>query len=439
VNEQRGSIISEITMKKSAAFDTWIILLLALLLIVPALKMFTFKIAGINILFPQLVHVAIIFCCICLAFVRRVRSRELLFAFLLCAFLAIAILVKVSTGKVPVFGSMKHLSIFSAYFAAVACLLVPIRYDLARLQQILIAALLCGLALSLILYWMFPNYLAEIRDTATAESTIRLMWENGAAIFVLIPALFLIRNGTLRVLIICFIAIGLLFVMNRTIIAGIVFYFLLLLFVRRSYISQTKILYLSAGFILTIIIFSIVIITYPEIGTTFMSRFFDKESLMMAGETRLPLYEQYFANIMKSFPWGLGLGIPVASLWGHDAYYSDVSLLTFLIPLGLAGLCFCLAFIILLYRRISQLNDSYWRGLMSISVITYVFVSLNVDIFSRNNAVIILAAVVSVLIERDKCLRKINLQLQNRPNIIDIQKNIKKPRLPEGLSTGSAI
>ena len=419
MNEQRGPIIPEISMKKSTAFDTWIILLLALLLIVPALKMFTFKIAGINILFPQLVHVAIIFCCICLAFVRRIRSRELIFAFLLCAFLVIAILVKVSTGKVPVFGSMKHLSVFSAYFAAVACLLVPIRYDLARLQQILIAALLCGLAVSLVLYWIFPNYLLDIRESEgqlTAESAIRLMWENGAAIFVLIPALFLIRNGTLRVLIICFIAIGLLFVMNRTIIAGIAFYLILLLFIRRSQISQTKILYLSAGFILTIIIFSILTIAYPDIGATFMSRFFDKESLIMAGETRLPLYEQYFANIMKSFPWGLGLGIPVASLWGHDAYYSDVSFLTFLIPLGLIGFCFCLAFIILLYRRISQLNDSYWRGLMSISVITYVLVSLNVDIFSRNNAVIILAAFVSVLIERDKCIRKKNLQLQNRPN-----------------------
>jgi len=420
MNKPRGSIISEINMKKSGVFDTWIILLLAVLLIVPALKMFTFKVAGVNILFPQMVHVAIIFCCICLAFVRRVRSRELIFAFLLCAFLVIAILVKVSTGKVPVFGSMKHLSVFSAYFAAVACLLVPIRYDLARLQQILIAALLCGLAASLILYWIFPGYLAEIRYTgdqaATAESTIRLMWENGAAIFVLIPALFLIRNGALRALIICFIAIGLLFVMNRTIIAGIVFYFLLLIFVKRSFISRTKILYLSAGFILTIIIFSIVTTAYPDIGATFLSRFFDKEGLIMAGTTRLPLYEQYFANIAKSFPWGLGLGIPVASLWGHDAYYSDVSLVTFLIPLGLAGLCFCLAFIILLYRRIAQLNDGYWRGLMSICVITYVLVSLNVDIFSRSNAVIILAAFVSVLIERDKCMLQNNSKLQNPAN-----------------------
>lgn len=417
VNERHRTMPSEISMKKSTVFDTWIIALLALLLVVPAVKMFTFRIAGINILFPQLVHAAIILCCIGLVFVRRVRSRELLFAFFLCAFLVIAILVKVSSGKVPVFGSMKHLSVFSAYFAAVACLLVPIRYDLRKLQRILIGALMCGLALSLILYWVFPNYLSDIRESGgqlTAESSIRLMWENGAAIFVLIPALFLIRNGALRVLIICFIVIGLLFVMNRTIIAGIVFYLMLLLFLRRSAISQTAILYLSAGLTVIIIIFSIIAVNYREIGTIFMSRFFDEEGLIMAATTRLPLYEQYFANVIKSFPWGLGLGIPVASLWGHDAYYSDVSLLTFLIPLGLAGFCFCIAFIILLYRRIAELRDSYWRHLMSIGVITYVLVSLNVDIFSRNNAVIILAAFVSVLIERDKRLRKKNLQLQNR-------------------------
>lgn len=413
MNERHRSPPAKIDMKKSTVFDTWIIVLLALLLVVPALKIFTFKIAGMNILFPQLVHVAIILCCIGLVFVRRVRSRELLFAFLLCAFLIIAILVEITTGKVPVFGSMKHLSVFSAYFAAIACLLVPIRYDLARLQHILIAALACGLAVSLILYWIFPNYLSDIRESGgplTAESSIRLMWENGAVIFVLIPALFLMRNSALRMLLICFVAVGLLSVMNRTIIAGIGFYFLLFLIVRRSHISQAKILYFSAGFLLIMIIFSIIAINYREIGTIFMSRFLDKEGLIMAGETRLPLYEQYFANIMKSFPWGLGLGIPVASLWGHDAYYSDVSLLTFLIPLGLAGFCFCLAFIILLYRRIAKLNDSYWRDLLTISVVTYIVVSLNVDIFSRNNAVIILAAFVSVLVERDKCLRKNDLQ-----------------------------
>lgn len=393
--------------------------MLALLLVVPALKVFTFRIAGINILFPQLVHAAIIVCCIGLVFVRKVRSRELLFVYLLCAFLVIVILVDVSIGKVPVFGSLKHLSVFSAYFAAVACLLVPIRYNLSRLQHVLIAALICGLAASLILYWIFPSYLLDIRESGgplTAESSIRLMWENGPAIFVLIPALLLIRNSALRVLIICFVAIGLLFVMNRTIIAGIAFYFLLLLLVRRSHISQTKILYFSAGLLLTIIIFSIVTMTYPDIGATFAARFFDKEGLIMAGETRLPLYEQYFANIGKSFPWGLGLGIPVASLWGRDAYYSDVSLLTFLIPLGLAGVSFCLAFIILLYRRIAELQDSYWRQLMSIGVITYILVSLNVDIFSRSNAVIILAAFVSVLIERDKRLRKSKQQIENRAN-----------------------
>jgi hypothetical protein len=393
-------------MNRGTVIDTWIVFLLAVLLLVPASKMFVFKIAGNNIFLPQLIHVIIIATCFFLAFVRKVRLHEVVFALLLFAFLIITTLLPVLINGIQILSVIKHLSVFSAFFAAVACLVVPIKCDLKRLGRALIIAILSGLTTSLVLYFIFPNYVSDFRENVyqltTEESLIRLMWDNGVTVFVLAPSLNLIKNTVLRGLTISFIMIGWLLVMNRTIMAGLVVYSVLLLHVRRREISLSGLFYWLASFVMIIIFFNGILFIFPDISATFVSRFFGGDSLAGAGLVRWPLYEQYLDNIAKSFPYGLGLGVPVANLGGLDAYYTDVSLLTFLLPLGLPGFCFCVAFIILLYRRASSLNSKYWRQLMTISIIIYVLISLNVDIFSRNNAVIVLAVFVSVLVEHNK-------------------------------------
>jgi hypothetical protein len=106
----------------------------------------------------------------------------------------------------------------------------------------------------------------------------------------------------------------------------------------------------------------------------------------------LVLYAEYLARIKASFILGQGLGVPVSTLLG-PATWSDITLITFVIPFGVFGVTVFAVFLRRLYLRISAIEDARVRGVLVIVFLLGLVISLNDDIWSHKYFVVYLAYV----------------------------------------------
>lgn len=112
---------------------------------------------------------------------------------------------------------------------------------------------------------------------------------------------------------------------------------------------------------------------------------------------RMSMYHQYWNSITGHFPWGQGFGLPYSTLLMQPVVVSDISLLAFLLPLGVLGVVLFGLFIRALWRTATlssaKLPPKYRRAVKLLIVVS-LLVSLNTDIFSRNNYVVMLTLLI---------------------------------------------
>ncbi len=115
---------------------------------------------------------------------------------------------------------------------------------------------------------------------------------------------------------------------------------------------------------------------------------------------RMTLYRQYWASITNHFPWGQGFGRPYSVVWGNQTPVTDISVMSFVLPLGIFGVVIFAVFLRQLWRLVNanagQQFPHYSRVLKLLMVVA-LLVSLNMDIFSRNNFVVLLTLLVLCL------------------------------------------
>lgn len=124
---------------------------------------------------------------------------------------------------------------------------------------------------------------------------------------------------------------------------------------------------------------------------------------------RYEMYEQFWDSIKNNFPFGQGFGLPfyVDRYHGlHDTATTDISLLAFILPFGVIGFIIFISFLFILWRNINLVTvgsfygvsfDYYFFILKSLFFIS-ILISLNLDIYSRNIFVVFFCFISNIFI-----------------------------------------
>ncbi|MGD9486546.1 MAG: hypothetical protein AB7W47_00840 [Calditrichaceae bacterium] len=123
---------------------------------------------------------------------------------------------------------------------------------------------------------------------------------------------------------------------------------------------------------------------------------------------RVNNYEQYVASISNYFPFGQGLG-QCFSINANlvDIYTSDISLISFLLPFGIFGIIILVIFIRRLFHLINDIRfplNRKERYSLNLLLIVSLLMSLNIDLFSRDNFIIFFSFLVMTLKNSQKSL-----------------------------------
>lgn len=133
---------------------------------------------------------------------------------------------------------------------------------------------------------------------------------------------------------------------------------------------------------------------------------------------RMELYRQYWNSITEHFPWGQGFGFPYSSIGKWEIPVTDITLMSFILPLGVFGLVIFGLFIRILWCTVSQASAKmplkYGRIIKALIVIS-LLVSLNVDIFTRNTFVVMLVLLI-LCMDNSASKSRLGRSLSTRPS-----------------------
>jgi len=319
----------------------------------------------------------------------------------------------------PLIDILNQVRLYLPYFVATLMLCSGTRI---KPQRILIGLTCAGLISScsaLYIQYFNPSFLqfALKSNQKVIEIALfygRMVWSNALILFFVITALITIRTNKLIVrfllvssAIACFA--GAFHTLNRTILIGVAIYFFAFVF---SLSSIEKIVYYSLRLIPFGILagLSAILITInnTRVRDLVSLRFFARNEGIAAAfkgaiADRVEFYKVYWESIINNFPLGQGLGTPLAA-WiekgmNVEIYITDISILSFVLPFGLLGLISFLIFILSLYKVISRSAPIYskLKRLLIILLVISLMLSLNIDLYSRNNFVVFFTFIVSAI------------------------------------------
>jgi len=292
--------------------------------------------------------------------------------------------------------------------------------------RLLIFASIISSTISLIFHYLTPGFLADLlyrSEELVSLTTIqgRLIWGNAGLTFFVIVVFMLPKkkttvNKTIMWIAIFLTLVGLASSNNRTMIFALAFLLLGYVFLEKhimSFIKRSR-KAISLGIIAVLIIFILISVS-PKIyflmekrylGSGYRFKNVIEQSLI---RERIPIYTQYLESIKAYFPLGQGLGKPFhIRRDGTRVPISDISIISFLLPLGLMGLIIFFLFIYSLFRLVSK-SKSYIGEkeirIVKLFLIISLIMSLNIDLFSRNNFVIFLSMFVLTLKNDSSYLR----------------------------------
>lgn len=338
------------------------------------------------------------FIVIALLLTKIVMSGKLKYPSILIGFIALAITYLLISSVL--YGSdlkqtFTHYRFYLPFFVATLFLAAGIKISAERWLLCFTWAALLGSLVALISHFFFPSTFLSLADASRMAVTAgRLYWTNSSLFFFVLLAFFMRRRPNLILLItaLLFSSVAVFNGMGRTQLLGAVLFLVCTVILSGRVVIAIK----RTGYMFVILtsmfLAALILIRYDErLLALAQLRFVNRDHLINHSfMERFTLYEQYRSSLATYFPIGQGLGRPFSTNIFGDVYTTDISLLSFLIPFGIAGGILFLSFLIkltTLIRRSSGISPSEKRVILSLFFVLVVM-SFNYDLFARNNMVI---------------------------------------------------
>ena len=397
-----------------------VLLSVSFLALVPVQQLFVVPFVG-GALNPFELAYVLIFFFLFLRALLRVRMQHAKPFFLSAGLLILYVAVQLGLGMASMFSIVRQLRYFFPFVLATLVFAVGLNHlNLKKTLYYLAIASSISAVSSLVLYFFFQDFLIRaIRHSTTADvaahfelllKTGRSQWGNSALVFTsmltlgYLPA-FSRRKRRLIQISAALSIIAALATLSRTTMIGI---FLIAVFAPLAYYASTAkrlTYYLRMSMVAMVLGAGVVVLslTNKQFGQGLAVRFAINVGVSHVVDTAIKgnrdlLYEEYMKRITSHFPIGQGLGKPYAVLPQRGAYYTtDVSILSFLLPFGVPGVLILFGFLFHVYSyfrtKSSDPDLERFRRMLLLVFMCTLIISLNIDLFSRNNFVVYLSII----------------------------------------------
>ncbi len=318
----------------------------------------------------------------------------------------------VAFGSASFHEALGQVRIYAPFAIAMLLLGVGTNADLRKFFRYTAVTTIISATLALILHYLFDLYVVRIygdsHDTLDLSKVARMRWDNETALFFVV-LYFIVRDDHSRInrfLAEFALLLGMVssfITQNRTCLAGFI-----ALFVGSIFISNTRQAVRRLGqflgfFLLFGVAIGALLIADSRTRAVAYSRFLGGgggaqtiyQNAVVIG--RMSNYLQYWRSITEHFPWGQGFGLPYSTLGVVAFPVSDISLMAFVLPLGVLGVVLFGLFIRALWRTTTRTSDKlppvYGRA-TKLLIVVALLMSANMDIFSRDNFVVLLALLI---------------------------------------------
>jgi len=235
---------------------------------------------------------------------------------------------------------------------------------------------------------------ADEQTVYVVETGGRMYWDTSSIVFFVIASFFISKFKNVFATSILIIFLGIILTQSRSLLIAFLLIFVL---------SFLKTKGSSFRFIIPIIIGATSVLLFflvadDQMKSLLLTRFgvsdIESEYERAFLINRVLLYQQYISILVDTFPFGQGLGIPLGvNGAGIPVYTTDISMLSFFLPLGVFGLSLFMWFIWVnwsLFSRQKMLKNSFAANIFKLILSVTFLMSFNIDIFSRDIFVIYL-------------------------------------------------
>lgn len=335
---------------------------------------------------------------------RRVKKKLMIFSLVsIFIFILYALFSFVISGN-PTAAIIQQIRLFFPFF--IALIILPGKFIINEdlfLNRLQVAVGISAIS-ALTIHFFFPALISTL--FSSNEDTVfialeggRLIWSSAVLSFFIIATVVLYKSKTvIDITLLVIIGTAVIFTQNRTLIIFVFLTYLL------SYYYVTGKFFKSTFNLISFLGLSLVgffIFSTDNMRALLERRFFlgnakteEFEHAFLIG--RVSNYEQYWASFADNFPWGQGFGLPMSiTFFGDRIFSTDISIMSFLLPLGILGLAINLIFLIFIFRSFFNTKKLFFEnkkyGVFLIISLMALFTSFNIDLFSRNIFVIYLA------------------------------------------------
>lgn len=401
---------------KPSSIDRIILGTIILLAALPFAQVFYLEIVGIMLDAFELLYLTLIMIILLKILIFGSIKKEFLpfLLFIVTIILYFIISVNIYGAKsIDIVNQLRH---YLPFLIGTMLLVTRTIVKTEKYLRLLTFASIISSTTAMIIHHLMPELLADLlfsSEELVSITTIhgRLYWANACLVFFVTLSFMLTQrkihvNKAIMSIALFLTFVGLVNTVNRTMIIGLVF-----LLVGYSFLEKHIILSIKRskkaiglGVIGALIIFGLMSV-YPKVKYLIEKRYL-RSGYEQVYETalvkeRFPIYAQYANSIKTYFPVGQGLGKPFHIRFnGIRVPITDISIISFLLPFGPLGLIVFCIFIYTLFRLVSRANNSISERairIFKLFLITSLIMSLNIDLFSRNNFVIFVTMLVLTL------------------------------------------
>lgn len=298
---------------------------------------------------------------------------------------------------------LRHAEFFLPFIVAAALMASRIKFDRKKFELTIFWTVVFSALTALAAYLFFSDLLQSRinqfnEEVADIFGAGRLYWDGGSlslfAIFLFFSSPYLRKNKA-PIIGLVVVLLAIFATQNRTMALACAV--LLVYYIKISF--RTLFLVLAIG-VIGYIFFGYL---SEDARDLFLNRFFfgnaAKEFERAFEVGRVGLYEQYLDIIKSHVIFGAGLGFPLSynQINGVSVYISDVSIVSFFVPFGLFGLVLFFYLLRCIYCGIVALRHGagviYAKNLMILFIVS-LFISLNIDVFSRDVFILVLVALI---------------------------------------------